>query len=292
MFMRFVTVAAVISSLCLVWNTGLSQIPNAGFETWSGGNPTGWATSNAPPVLTNVTQSSVAHSGASAVRGDAVQFFTTVMAPVIQVGPAARGFAYNQRPASFTGYYQFHSVGGDRFGINVGLFSGGVGGTAIAFAASANPTEVSSYTQFNVPFVYQNPGFPDTCIVQIQIVGPTVGTDVHVGSYFLLDDIALVGTNAVGEEPGTLPSTASLEQNFPNPFNPTTDIRFRTADHGFVTLKVYDLLGREVMMLVNSVVKPGAHTVRWDATGQPSGVYYCRLLAGNFSETRKLILTK
>ena len=86
--------------------------------------------------------------------------------------------------------------------------------------------------------------------------------------------------------------TFRLDQNYPNPFNPATNFEFRISDFGFVSLKVFDVLGREVETLVNEVVGPGVHTVRWNASGSPSGVYLYQLRAGSFVEARKMVLTK
>jgi hypothetical protein len=81
-------------------------------------------------------------------------------------------------------------------------------------------------------------------------------------------------------------------QNYPNPFNPTTNIEWRTADCGLVTLKLYDLLGREVATLVNEVKQAGSYEVTWNAAGFASGVYFYRLTAGSYTETKKLVLAK
>jgi hypothetical protein len=81
-------------------------------------------------------------------------------------------------------------------------------------------------------------------------------------------------------------------QNYPNPFNPTTEIRYRMSEFGFVSLKVYDVLGREVATLVDEEKPAGSYTVRFNATGLASGVYYCRLRAGSFVETRKMAMMK
>lgn len=83
-----------------------------------------------------------------------------------------------------------------------------------------------------------------------------------------------------------------LDQNYPNPFNPTTHLRFTIADFRFTTLKVYDALGKEVATLVNGEMNPGRYTVQWDAGNMPSGVYFYRLQAGQFAETKKLVLMK
>jgi hypothetical protein len=81
-------------------------------------------------------------------------------------------------------------------------------------------------------------------------------------------------------------SDYALDQDYPNPFNPGTDIGFRTTAFGSVKLAVYDLLGREVAVLVKDEKPAGSSSVRWEARNMPSGVYFCRLTAGSFSRTR------
>jgi hypothetical protein len=93
-------------------------------------------------------------------------------------------------------------------------------------------------------------------------------------------------------EVAALPRTFSLEQNYPNPFNPVTTVEFRIQSSEFVILKVFDLLGREVATLVNEVKQPGTYIVQWDATGMASGVYFYRLGAPGFIQTRKLLLLR
>lgn len=88
------------------------------------------------------------------------------------------------------------------------------------------------------------------------------------------------------------PRSYKLEQNFPNPFNPTTRFQFTIPDWRFVTLKVYDLLGKETTVLVNSELHPGSYTVQWNAEKFSSGAYFYRLQAGTFAETKKLLLLK
>jgi len=88
------------------------------------------------------------------------------------------------------------------------------------------------------------------------------------------------------------PGTMLLEQNYPNPFNPTTVIRYQLAVKSFVVLKVYDILGREVETLVTAMQSAGHHNVVFNGTALPGGVYFYRLQAGSFTETRKLLLLK
>lgn len=93
-----------------------------------------------------------------------------------------------------------------------------------------------------------------------------------------------------GEE--TVVSNYGLFQNSPNPFNPMTSIVFELADHGFTTLKVYDVLGREVATLVNDALDAGKHVVAFDASRLASGVYVYRLESNGFTAVKKMIVAK
>ncbi len=86
--------------------------------------------------------------------------------------------------------------------------------------------------------------------------------------------------------------TYELKQNYPNPFNPVTNIQFQVPSLKFVKLAVYDMLGREVTLLVNEVKNPGKYIVSFDASSLSSGVYFYRMTSGDFSETKKLVLVK
>lgn len=96
----------------------------------------------------------------------------------------------------------------------------------------------------------------------------------------------------VREVLSTTPQQFRLEQNYPNPFNPTTEIRYQTSEVSHVTLKVFDLLGREIAMLVNGQMQPGSYSVEWNAANQPSGLYFYRLTAGTTTLARKALLIR
>ncbi len=89
-----------------------------------------------------------------------------------------------------------------------------------------------------------------------------------------------------------IPIYYSLSQNYPNPFNPITKINFSVPKANLVTLKVFDILGRELVTLVNEIKQPGYYMVDFDGTNLASGVYYYRMESGSFSETKKLMLIK
>ncbi len=103
------------------------------------------------------------------------------------------------------------------------------------------------------------------------------------------DTSMLVGITQINSE---VPGSFSLSQNYPNPFNPVTKFGFRIADFGLVRFTVFDAIGREIEVLVNQQLQPGTYEVNWDASAYPSGVYYYRLEAGSFTETKKMALVK
>ena len=111
--------------------------------------------------------------------------------------------------------------------------------------------------------------------------------------------IPIPGTTSVESTPGVIPEEMKLFQNFPNPFNPTTRIRFRLpagqagiTDYGLVKLVVHDLLGREVATLVNESLSPGEYTSEWNAGGFASGVYFYSISAAGYTRSMKLLLLR
>src|SRR5207249_3043080 len=118
-------------------------------------------------------------------------------------------------------------------------------------------------------------------------------------TYFIIHDNAdpipdsvFVQTAEPLATPGTEPSEYTLEQNFPNPFNPATKISFNLPSGEFVTLKIYDALGREVATIVNEHRDAGSYQETFDAARLASGLYTYRLRAGSFMQTRKMMIAK
>ena len=107
-------------------------------------------------------------------------------------------------------------------------------------------------------------------------------------------NICLVLNTGVGVNPAgsTVPQVYSLSQNYPNPFNPTTKINFALPKQGLVTLKIYDILGREVRTLVNEIKTAGNYTVDFNASEFASGVYFYRLQSEGFTDIKKMMLVK
>jgi hypothetical protein len=273
----------ILALLLLIAQAGKAQIPNAGFEGWTSGEPDGWTTSNLPPTFVGVTQSSDFHLGASAVRGDVISFSGFPFPPTLISGTDGNGFPYTGRPGALHGFYKLTSVSGDQMVINTVLSAQGVG---IAAGGFVTATSSAVYREFVANLIYGSGATPDTAYITIQISN----SPLHLGSFFILDDFAFGAATDVKEI--EYPQSVALGQNYPNPFNPSTNITFQIPFAGFVSLKVYNLLGQEVATLVNEELQPGSYKATFDGSSLMSGTYFYTLKTNRYSETKKLTLIK
>jgi hypothetical protein len=132
-------------------------------------------------------------------------------------------------------------------------------------------------------------GISGGVITSALLYGTNIFVGTETGGVFRAPISAL--TTGVNEK-NELPNDFNLSQNYPNPFNPTTTISFSLPSKSYVSLKVFDALGREVSILVSKELTAGTYSQQWNSGSLPSGVYFYRLQAGNYSETRKLVLLK
>jgi hypothetical protein len=146
--------------------------------------------------------------------------------------------------------------------------------------------------------LYTQAGFR-TAYQKSALVDVTDGVlDIHMQGVIekpLLNGITITSISTDVDEHGTLNGGLriyELSPNYPNPFNPSTIIRYQLPRASHVTLTVYDVLGREVTTLVNATEEPGYKSVQWDAGGVASGVYFYRLTAGEFVQVRKVSLLR
>ena len=137
-------------------------------------------------------------------------------------------------------------------------------------------------------WTYQNTAFTD--LLKIMFYGNYVG--YAVGKDGLVVKTTNGGSVFISQINSNVPEKYSLSQNYPNPFNPTTNIRFDLPKSGSVKLVVFDALGREVATLVNEKLAPGTYEVDWNGSSYTSGVYFYKLMTGDFVETKKMLLVK
>lgn len=276
-----------LTPLLVVAHSVMAQIPNPGFEIWSGGNPVGWSTSNDSSFSINVTQTSSSHGGSSAVHG-----VVTTFGGGFPWSPAVMsegdGFPVSSRHPALRAWYTFSPVGGDELWLSVGMTQADTGVGAGLFITG---TAQATYRELVMNILYASQQIPDTCFLSATILGPGGGLP-NVGSAFDLDDLSFGPITGVDDRGHSLPREYTLLQNFPNPFNPLTRIEYAIPHAGYVRLDVYDLLGREVAELINEYQEAGSYRTYFDATELPSGTYFYRLSTGDFSATRKLLLLK
>ena len=116
-----------------------------------------------------------------------------------------------------------------------------------------------------------------------------VGND---GDIVALDGVKLLGGPTDVENNNSVITDYMLYQNYPNPFNPITNIEYAVPKWSKTTLKIYDVLGSEITTLINEEKPAGVYQINWDASSLSSGVYFYQLKAGEFVQTRKMILMK
>jgi hypothetical protein len=271
-----------------------AQIPNAGFEEWNDvlGEPKGWMTNNMENLTHTVTQSSTSHSGSSALRGEVLRIPLALIAPCVTAGHMGNGFPVSHRYAVLAGYYQFSPVEGDQLSVAVNMRRNG---NSIGSGTVFIPAAADSYTLFTAPITYSSDEVPDTCFIAITIVGSTLESDYLRGSAMLVDDLSFSEVVVVRENntaKSQLPRNFALKQNHPNPFNPATTIGFALPHAARATLVVYNPLGREIVRLVDQELLGGSYEVTWTPIGLPTGIYFYRLYAGRFAETKKLLFLK
>ncbi len=268
----------------------LAQVPNAGFENWANGDPVGWSTLDF--FGDAVTQTSDSHSGSSAAKMKITDFFSTPLPPILISGQ----FGISEKFESLTGYFKFVPLDANQaFSVTILMSKGSayIGGGAWETFQST-----SAYTQFVVPIEYFTAEVPDSAYIQIAVFDSSgIGTG-GIGAYAIVDDLSLSGPTDVKDNYATV-NSFKLEQNYPNPFNPSTKIKYTIpgvtvsgVKGSKVQLKVFDVLGNEIATLVNEEKPAGSYEVEFNASNLSSGIYFYKLTAGSFSETKKMILLR
>jgi len=158
-----------------------------------------------------------------------------------------------------------------------------------------NQIKNGTFGEFRDIFLDLNNYLGKTVYVQVEMIGESKNIKpLIVDDYLILKDSTSIAENLAKKNytDYALPTEYTLMQNFPNPFNPNTTITFFLPEAQYTTLKIYNVLGKEVKTVVNENLKEGYHSVDINMSNEPSGVYLYSLSAGNFRETKKLLLLK
>ena len=280
--LKFILLAVIFST------TAFAQIPNASFEDWSGNTPAGWLAGNSESYIF-VTPSSNSHSGSSSARLETKTFSGVLIQAIVSAGSDGSGFPVSERYGQVSLYYKFHkTVSSAELIISVGFKKGedGIGAGVVSLHYEKN-----EYTPITVPVHYINNEVPDIAVITIMVTDENMSTAAN-GSYAEIDDISFDPLVTGVKDESASPKSYSLEQNFPNPFNPSTTIKYSVAETGNTTIKVYNILGSEIATLLNEVKQPGNYELNFNAAELPSGTYFYSIESNNFRQVKKMILMK
>jgi len=238
------------------------------------------------------------------VIGDFNIYYSNEPAYQKLINQSTTGYFIDTQPAGYwhntSGYASIHTQ--STCGLFSGCPNGGSGGgmddrfDMMLFSQAVSDTGGITYVNDSyVPFGNDGLHFnksinepPPNTVVTQQVADALYNASDHLPVYAdfdfgIISDVEIIAADEMNY---------LLQQNYPNPFNPITNIQFNIADIGFVTLKVYDVLGNEVATLVNEEKPSGSYKVDFDGSGLPSGIYIYRLITAKFSDSKKLMLLK
>lgn len=200
------------------------------------------------------------------------------------IGPAVTG--------TYNFFQQIYVHPGDSFAVTNLTGASGI----VTFDSAGNQTSLLNGITSNYG-VYKlgNGNYITSSLSGVYEINPVTGASIRTiitmgGQYIsLYDPSTLVG---VGNQTSQVADAYKLYNNYPNPFNPSTKIKYAIPSKGIVTLKVYNTLGKEVAKLIDQFHTPGEYEYTFDASGLSSGIYYYTISSGNFTETKKMVLLK
>jgi|GEM_PF-1712566 len=274
-----------------------SQIANSGFEDWTtdpdnNNNPIGWQTTNSYPIM-NVEPYTPACEGNFAMKVKTVEIGFGFTLPGVAFIETAYNFV--QAPTKLSACVKSNIVSGDIAFIMVALMKGDSVVAAIDSCTFKIDSSISQFTYHEFPLALQSNLVPDSIIIFV-MSGLING---HVGTELIIDEISFSGGISSSADLGdkNLPGNFVLNQNYPNPFNPGTTISYSIPENDYVQIVVYDIIGNEMAILVNEEQPAGNYKIEFNGYSNevrnlPSGVYFYRLRAGDFIETKKMILLK
>lgn len=153
-------------------------------------------------------------------------------------------------------------------------------------------TEANHNYSFQVPSSIPNTTLPGSNFMIAGVADAETSLPPNLVYAFTDTFNIVIGPTNIDQKMNNIPVKFGLEQNYPNPFNPTTVIKYELPKSGLVKINIYDALGREIKTLINKQEPAGNYEITFDAAKIPSGVYFYRLTAGNYTETKKMVLQK
>lgn len=289
---------AGLGSTAALAQTTLNELPNAGFESWTDGQPDNWLDVSPMMGIGVISQYQPAHSGQFAIRGEVKEFGGGEIATPYLVTDAGgdaehpvTGVPFHGHPTSFSGYYRFHPVNGDNVTVFVYLLKDEA---TIGVGEWVSTQQQDDYQRFAAPITYTGDavGDADHILVIATVTGPVerMGS-ASIGSWFVLDDLGFQQASSKVQHAGSADETWLL-QNYPNPSIGTTTIRYNLSSDAYTSLRLFNMEGEEVLVLQDGMMNKGDHKVQLDTRRLASGIYTYRLASGNMLISRTLQVVK
>lgn len=258
-----------------------AQVPNAGFETWTAGNPGQWSSNNIPGIATPVSQSSDAHSGTKSVQIEVVSAFGSPYSGYISSTDGGTGFTVSQHYNSITFYYKCNLIGGDEVGATGGFYDFNTQPTAGGGITINSNSAV--YTQALIPIGVFGTN-PVKCLIAFSLTNTSTP---NIGSWVRVDDVAFSNATGISE----LQSNGIfLSSPNPNPASGLTLVPFSLNGTTVADIRLYDLSGRMVMNVLNQELPAGHYKAEINAAELHSGIYTIVLRAGDQVLQSKLVV--
>lgn len=262
-----------------------AQIPNAGFEQWTGNEPAGWSTNNAN-LPGSTTKCTTAHSGSYSAQISTMPVATSYAGGNLTSGDGVLYFATGSlNPPAFNGWYQLSANGGDYVAIDIATKCGNTGSGAGVLYLKDN---TSVWKQFSVCIYY--PAQCGTDSAQALIWLTNAATFCNAGTSARIDDLSFGACVTAVYGPDNI---AAFESLSPNPASAYSDVIYALSDAGNVNIALYDLSGRMVQELLPPVLQaPGRYKVPAELSGLEGGLYLCVLTVNGQAFTKKLMVAK
>lgn len=286
----------IVLIILLLSGISLAQIPNNSFENWINGNPESWVTNNITGYLMPVSQSGIAHSGNYSCKLEMMNSILGLLQPVLNAGPVGVGIPVTQRHNTINLYYEYMPSSPTIYlVVTVSMLKGG---QFIGVGVGSTKTAAGSFTKLTASISYFNSQVPDAATIYITLIDSLFNPS-GVGSYALIDDIYFdQPTDVTPDEINS--KEFYLYQNYPNPFNPNTKISWQSPVNGWQTIKLFNVLGKEIATIVDEYRSAGRYEIEFGLSTMPSGIYFYQLKVVDLSaiaehlfiQTRKMILQK
>ena len=269
----------ILIILLFILQKSFAQIPNQGFEYWSGGSPDEWQTTNIPIVPPSIIINGDAHSGTSSAKGIVVNdSHNHPFQPYLGIyGSGAQGFVVTQPYLKVSGWYKLFLKPNDRFLANVRLYDSNQ--NPVADGKLVIESSVGAWSQFNMNINYHDTAVPVTCSLFFTITDSGLLSSGQTGSFFILDDLSMSGS--FNNDPLKNEEDVSV---FPNPAHSEFHVNNLSKEKHFLYY-LYDATGKMVLENKSPVTNEIVNTENF-----LPGVYFLNVLSDDKNIRKKIVI--